>query len=253
MSTVNFEIVDIKSFRVDIFFKEIEFDTLHKELKLIERGEFISGKIESDSITKFTEKNYPSLQLTGNGFQIQVYPDSIRLFIASQPVEGMFVTPSFHSSDPPKKLFATENLQKLNLDYNTTVGRILGTLNIDYAETKGVVAIHLEKRNADYETNNFSKDVAPIIQSILGEPTEIQSTNVTFKTKEVLCDANVYTYYDLSRRGSIVDDTINAVTFEGRIRFKNTGAQDLNMILTEYLKRINYVTKKLVGGLILNE
>lgn len=253
MSAVNFEIADIKSFTVDIFYKKIEFDTLYKELKLIGRGEFISGKIESDSMIKVAEKNFPSLQLTGNGFQIQVYPNLIRLFIASPPVEGMLVPPSLHSFNPPKKLFATENLQKLNLDYNTTVGRILGTLNIDYAETKGVVTIHLEKRNADYETNNFSKDAAPIIQSILGEPTEIQSTGVTFKTKEVFCGTKVSAYYDLDRLGSTVDDKINAVTFGGRIHFKNTGVQDLNMILTEYLKRINNVTKKLVGGLILNE
>ena len=207
----------------------------------------------SDSFFQYIEENIPSLQLTGSGFQIQVRPASITLIVTSKPTEDMFKIIPYYTSDPPEKLFAKENIQKLSVDFNAVVGQILGILGIDYAATKFVVTIDLRKNGADYQTNKFGKKINPIIQSLLGESVKIQSLNVAFKTKEVFLDTPVDIQYNLARKGLIYDDKITAVIFSGWLRFKNTGIQDLNMILDEYLKRINDVVKKLVGGLNADE
>ena len=253
MDTVGFEIADIESFRVYVFFDKIELETLHSKLKSIERGRFISGRIKSDSFIQFVEEKIPSLQLTGNGFRIEVYSNSITLEVASEPMKGMFRMSPPHAYDPPEKLFAKDNFQKLNVDFNAVVGQVLGTLGLDYAATKFMVKIDLRKNGADYQTNRFSEKINPVIQSLLGESIKIQSTSIVFKTKETFLGTSVDAHYNLHRKRSLVDDKINAIVLSGMFSFKNTGIQDLNMILEEYLKRINDVVKKLVGGLNVNE
>ena len=253
MSAVGFEITDIESFEVYVSFDKIDLKTLYNKLKSIERGRFISGKIKSDNFFQYVEETLPLLQLMGDGFQIQVYSKLIILAVASRPTESMLRMLPRYTHVSPEKLFAKENFQKLNIDFNAMVSQVLGILDLDYPATKFTVKIDLKKKGGDYQTNRFGEKINPVVQSLLGESIEIQSVSIAFKTNEVFLDTPVNAHYKLHRTGSFSDDKINAVAFSGRFSFKNTGIQNLDMILEEYLKRINDVVKKLVGGLNVNE
>lgn len=252
MNTADFEIADIESFEVSVFFDQVKLETMHNKLQSLERGSFLSGMIKSDTFSQFMKEHIPSLQLTGNSFQIGIYHNSIKLIITSEHAEGLFRMP-VDTFVPQEKLFAKDNLQKLNVDLNAVISMILGILGLEYAATKLWVKIELRKNNADYQTTRLSEKANPVIQSLLNEPVEIQSTNIAFKTKEVFLGTPVNAHYMLSRMSPLYSDKVNAVIFSGRFSCENKGVQDLNVILGEYLKRINDIVKKLTGGLKVNE
>ena len=249
MGETEFKIQDITMFAINIFFDKVKLETLHNKLKSIERGQFISGLIRSDNFIEHMEERIPSLQLLGNGFRINVHPNSIMLIITSRPLEDVFTALPSDLMVSPEQLFVKDNFQKLSVDFNAVVGQILGILGLDYAATKFMVRIELRKNDADYQTNRFSKKMSPIIQSLLGESVKIPSSGVMFETEEIFLNIPINAHYGLKRKQLLHNDQITAVEFSGRYSFKNTGTQDMSMILEEYMKRINSVVKKLVGGL----
>ena len=182
-----------------------------------------------------------------------MYSNSIKLIVGSKPVRAIFEPSINHEFIPSEKLFNKESFQKLSVDFNAVIGHVLGRLNLDYTATKLLVTISLKKDGVDYQPTIYGEKINPIIQSLLEKSEDISSTSIAFKTNEFFLDTPADTYYNLYKTGSLRDDKINAVMFLGRLRFKNTGTQNLSMILEEYLKRINNVIKKLVGGLNINE
>ena len=112
MSAIGFGISDIESFKVRVVFDKIELETLHNKLKSIERGRFISGKILSDNFFQYVEENIPSLQLTGDGFQIQVHPASIPLIVTSKPTKDMFKMLPLLYIWPPKTTICQRKYSK---------------------------------------------------------------------------------------------------------------------------------------------
>ena len=248
--TSDFTTADITLFKVNIFYEKIGFETLFKKIKSIKKGYFISDVIKRDIISNPAEKTFPALQLSGDGFQILVYPSSINLIAVLSHTNGMFSSFPPDQFDSPEKIFSKNNLQKLSLDYNAAVKMILDTLDVDYTKTNVLIRIDLEKNNTHFQANMFNKEADLALQSILGESMAVQSTGMAFKTKEDFHDVIVDAHYNLSNFGDIDNKKI---VFNGMLYFKNTGIQDLHMIVTDYLKRINHVTKKLVGGLVIVE
>lgn len=252
MDTTDFEITDIEYLNVNVYFDPIEFETIYDKLKSIERGFFISSTIKHDTFAQLMKKYIPLLQLGGDGFQIAIFNNAVKLTITSGRIYDV-IDMSNKISVPPQKLFAKDNLQKLNVDFNAVVSHVLGILHLDYNATKLEVKIELNKNGADYQTTRLSESANPVIHSLLGESIEIQSTDIAFKTKEVFLDIPVNVHYSLIRKGPLFSDKSNTVEFSGKFSGENRGIQDLNVILEEYMKRINNVVRKLTGGLKVNE
>lgn len=239
--------------RVGISFDGVKLETLRDRLKSIERGRFMSGTVTSDTILQFVDKHVPTLRLTGKGFEISVYRDSITLIVAPTQVRNVPEVPISETSISHEELFAESNLQKINVDFNAIVGHILGMLGINYDATKITIHLNLEKIGTHYNTNVFSKEAIHTLQSLVGNSTKIQSINTEFRTGEVFLDRQADAYYDLRTQKPPHNSRINATVFLGWVSFENTGVQDLNMILEAYLKRINDIVEKLAGGLEKNE
>ena len=252
MANMQFGSKDIKSLDFEVRFEKIALDTLHNKLEAIERGKFLSGSITSDSFIKFLEDNIPSLELTGDGFNIGVYPHSIRLSMPDVRRNNRITQVSDMISDP-EKIFSSEELQKISVDFNSIVSFVLAKLGIEYKSTTFMVRINLRKNKVDYQTDKLSEAINPSIQSIIGDNSEVQSAGVEFKTKEMFLGKSVKAFYNLSKRGLRDIERTDAVVFSGWFSFENTGVQDLAEMAEEYVKHVNNTIEKLVGGLKPNE
>ena len=249
---MEFTVQDITSLHVSISFDGVKHETLRDKLALIERGQFISGTVTSDTFLQFADKHIPLLRLAGNGFKISIYRDLIELIISPQieNIPGVLLSKTNISHE---ELFAKNNLQKINVDFNAIVGHVLGRLGIAYDATKFTFSLNLGNPNTHYHENMFDKVTIPALQSLVGESTKIQSINPEFKTREVFLDIQADVYYNLHTQKPPHRSKTDAVIFSGLINFENTGVQDLNLLLDTYLKRINDMVEKLMGGLKANE
>lgn len=248
---MEFTVQDIISLHVSISFNGVKHETLRDKLAQIERSQFISGIVTSDTFLQYVDKHIPSLRLAGNGFKILVYRDLIELIISTQ-IENMSEVQISKTNISHEELFAKNNLQKVNVDFNAIVGYIIGRLEISYDATKFTLGLNLRNPDTHYHENMFEKKAIPTLQSLVDESTKIQSINPEFKTREVFLDRQADVYYNFYTQKPSHQNKTDAVIFSGVINFENTGVQDLNLLLDTYLNRINGMAEKLMGGLKAN-
>ena len=245
-----FTVNDIEELQFRIMFKKNSQFTTQDLLRSIKGRQFLSGNILVNQFIEFVEDRVASFVLSGIGFEIKIFSSEIRLSflgdISLLKTENIPDTKNYNKEE----LFSANSLNKINIDYNTIIEFVLTKLNVDIVQNQLFLSIHLRKPHFDYLKNHISMQLDPILATILDDETQIMHCSVNFTTKEIFLNDETEIHYSLFRKSPIDDsEKINAVVFEGNLIYRNNGVQDLHLIVTKYLERINYVTEKLVGGL----
>ena len=215
-------------------FDAAKSDTLYDKLKTIKNGEFLSEITTSQGILVDADSILPTLTMEGRGFEIFIHSNAIKLVISKISRSKKLSSISLSSL---KEILVQSYLNKINVDFNTIVGWVLGVLHIDEKNIKFKMHVNTTP-NIPFKKNNINAHCGSELKKLFGVATKVSSIGVTFN--EPSDDSKKLSFYV-----EIPNEPKQNVEFiSGTMTMDGFKFYDLHTLLNDELKSINkFITK----------